>query len=82
MKTKEWFNKVLESKSSKGLTAIEFGYLVINFGIVPMAVAVKYLFLFGLTKAMAYTIFVPSILSTIIWLCCKNQKWFKKKYYW
>lgn len=80
MKTKEWFNEVLESK---GLTAIEFGYLLIIFGIVPMAVAVNYFILYGgITKAMAYTIFVPSIASTIIWLCCKNQKWFKRKYYW
>ena len=80
MKTKEWFNKVLESK---GLAAIEFGYLVIIFNIIPMTVAVNYYILYGgITKEMAYTIFVPSIASTIIWLCCKNQKWFKRKYYW
>lgn len=81
MKTKEFLEKVLESDGK--LTMIEFGSLVIIFGIAPLTVAVNYLILFGcITKAMAYTIFVPSIASTIIWLCCKNQKWFKRKYYW
>lgn len=81
MRTKEFLEKVLESDGK--LTMIEFGSLLIVFGVVPLTLAANSLLLFGaITPTMAYTLFAPSIASTLLWMSCKNKKWFKKKYYW
>ena len=81
MRTKEFLEKVLESDGN--LTMIEFGSLLIVFGVVPLTLAATDLLLFGaITPTMAYTLFAPSIASTLLWMSCKNKKWLKKKYYW
>lgn len=81
MRTKEFLEKVLESDGN--LTMIEFGSLLIVFGVVPLTLAATDLLLFGtITPAMGYKLFAPSIASTLLWMSCKNKKWFKKKYYW
>lgn len=70
----------MDEKEAIGVVSI--GQLVLVWAVIPVVVEINYLILFGgITKPMAWTLFVPSVVVSIVWYVCRNRKWFKKQLY-
>lgn len=76
----EFIDQVLDDGDK--LTAIRVGWFVAVVGVLPLTVGIIYLVLFGgITKPMAISMFIPSVVITVFWYVCKDRRWFNKIMY-
>lgn len=77
----EWIDKVLESDGK--IDVVEFGQLFLTWFVVPLAVGINYLILWGgISRKMAFTLFLPSVAVQVAWHFLKDKRWFKRRLYW